>query len=193
MAKFLNPTKIDPDALKNWERDPFSSVFSSSFDLCPSSSSPVGSRLLDFDFDYRRLGAGTWISLWWSSPFVIESAAMARRKKDPMKDLKEAQKLPANKKCADCTEKVSRIAALLREALLSLCIQRELPASCLFLTRALGCCRPRSRLFPLASYFHSLKAHSFLVAVCLLLCHQFPQYANLTMNTFVCTACSGVL
>ena len=68
--------------------------------------------------------------------------AMARRKKDPMKDLKEAQKLPANKKCADCTEKVS-----LREALLSLCIQRELPASCLFLTRALGCCRPRSRLF----------------------------------------------
>ena len=140
---------MDPDALKNWERDSFFLRFlffpvlaSSS---CPSSSPAlpaVGSRLLDFDFDYRRLGAGTWISLWWSSPFVIESAAMARRKKDPMKDLKEAQKLPANKKCADCTEKVS-----LREALLSLCIQRELPASCLFLTRALGCCRPRSRLF----------------------------------------------
>ena len=156
------------------------------------SSDPLSGRSgrfsIYFNLDYRRLGAGTWISLWWSSPFVIESAAMARRKKDPMKDLKEAQKLPANKKCADCTEKVS-----LREALLSLCIQRELPASCLFLTRALGCCRPRSRLFPLASYFHSLKAHSFLVAVCLLLCHQFPQYANLTMNTFVCTACSGVL
>ena len=66
-----------------------------------------------------------------------------------MKDLKEAQKLPANKKCADCTAKV-RIAALLREARISLFIQRELPASYLFLTRALGCRHPRPRLLHLA-------------------------------------------
>jgi hypothetical protein len=94
---------------------------------------------------------------------------MARRKKDPMKPLKEFQKQPANKKCADCTEKVGRQGG--SSALAPSVIRRDSPD--IQYTHSSSLSLNFGFLFPGAA--------------------QFPQYANLTMNTFVCTPCSGIL